>query len=157
MKKYTNGEFTGTYKECCKYLNASLPRNHVENWPDGPWEEVRTTVEPTLDQRREQKRQELKFERDSLIKSPINGVQVATSDDRENIEGSVSDWGILYGSLDEISWVLEDNTTTPLSKQDLEEIISLYKTRKRDAFAIYTQLLLQLNQSDSPEEIVWPE
>ena len=40
MKKYTNGDFTGTHRECCKYLNASLPRLHPENWPDGPWEEV---------------------------------------------------------------------------------------------------------------------
>ena len=154
--KYTNGEFTGTHRECCKHLNASLPRNHVENWPDGPWEEVNTTVELTLEQRRERKRQQLKMERAELIQSPIDGIQVATADDRENITGAVEDWSTLYGQLETIPWVLVDNTTRTVSKEDLEEVIAAYKIRKRDAFAIYAGLLDHLCESDDPESVEWP-
>jgi len=157
MRKYTNGEFTGTHKECCKYLNASLPRGHVENWPDGPWEEVNTVVELTLEQRRERKRQQLKIERTELIQSPIDGIQVATADDRENIAGAVEDWSTLYGQVESIPWVLVDNTTRHVSKEDLEEVIAAYKIRKRDAFAIYAGLLDHLCESDDPESVEWPE
>ncbi|QSR34752.1 hypothetical protein CFI10_07040 [Marinobacterium iners] len=38
--KFTNGKFTGTYNQCRDYLGASIPREHPENWPDGPWEVV---------------------------------------------------------------------------------------------------------------------
>ena len=157
MKKYTNGEFTGTHLECCKHLNASLPRGRVENWPDGPWEEVNATVELTLDQRRERKRQQLKIDRTELIQSPIDGIQVATADDRENISGAVEDWTTLYGQLETIGWILVDNTTRAVSKEDLEEVIAAYKIRKRDSFAIYAGLLDQLYESDDPESVEWPE
>ena len=155
--RYTNGEFTGTHKECCKYLNASLPRQYPENWPGGPWEEVDTTVELTLDQRRERKRQQLKMERTEIIQAPINGIQVATAEDRENIAGAVEDWSTLYGQLETIPWVLVDNTTRSVSREDLEEVIAAYKIRKRDSFAIYAGLLDQLYESDDPESVEWPE
>ena len=38
--QYTNQEFTGTHRQIQAHLGCSLPRNHAENWPDGPWEVV---------------------------------------------------------------------------------------------------------------------
>ncbi|QSR35541.1 hypothetical protein CFI10_11135 [Marinobacterium iners] len=44
--KYTNGTFTGTYNQCREHINASIPREHPENWPDGPWTVVE--LEPVI-------------------------------------------------------------------------------------------------------------
>ncbi|SEG14296.1 hypothetical protein [Marinobacterium lutimaris] len=64
MDQYKNEEFTGTFNQVRDiYLKGavSLPREHPENWPKGPWEKVTVenkplTVEQVLQLHQEQVR-----------------------------------------------------------------------------------------------------
>lgn len=38
--RYTNQTITGTRQQIQTSLGCSLPRNHTESWPEGPWEVV---------------------------------------------------------------------------------------------------------------------
>jgi hypothetical protein len=148
---YTNGTFTGTYNQCRDYLNASIPREHPENWPDGPWESVPYVApELTLEQRRERQRQILKMERIERVSAPINNVQVATPEDRENVQWAAS-------NVESADWIMADNTVQTMTAADLQAVISQYPLRKMELFGVYAGLLAQLAESNEPELIVWPE
>ena len=148
---YTNGTFTGTYNQVRDYLQASIPRNHPENWPNGPWEVVPYVApELTLEQRREHQRQALKQERIERASDPINNVQVATPEDRENVQWAAA-------NVDSIDWIMADNTVQTLTSADLNAVITQYPLRKMELFAVYTGLLKKLQTSDDPESVTWPE
>ena len=106
--------------------------------------------EPTLEQRRERQRQMLKMERIERVSAPINNVQVATPEDRENVQWAAS-------SVESIDWIMADNTIQTLTAADLQAVISQYPLRKMELFGVYAGLLAQLAESDEPELIVWPD
>ena len=152
--KFTNENFTGTYKQVSEeYFNNvhNLPFAHPEKWPDGPWVVVEPEpYVPTLEDRREQQRQLLKRERIERTSAPINNVQVATPEDRENVQWAAS-------NVESIDWIMADNTIQTLTAAELQSVISQYPLRKMELFAVYAGLLAQLAESDEPELIVWPD
>jgi len=149
--RYTNGIFTGNYKECSEYLNASLPKAALENWPDGPWTVVADSVELSLAQRKELKRRELRRARDIENSVALSNISVASVEDRENLSWAIDN----LGDEDVISWVMDDNTVEDLYKSDLQAVVDAYTLRKKASFEKYTGLLLQLETTEDPEAISW--
>lgn len=151
--KYTNIIFTGTYKQCCEYLNASLPMGHHENWPNGPWTKITPERKPLT---KEQRVEQLKLERTERENAPVYGVQVGTPTDRENVEGVYNDWELLYGESQYARFRMADNTWKNVTRGEMKSVIDAYKLRKRDLFAQYEQLLIRLETED-PDAVTWPE
>jgi hypothetical protein len=96
----------------------------------------------------------LKMVRDIKIAEPINNVQVGRFEDRENIKDVVRKWDTL-GNPATITWIMYDNTTAQLSKQDLIDIEDAYAGRQLQVFAEYQSLCEQLAVSDDPKSIIW--
>lgn len=84
-------------------------------------------------------RQKLKEERDAKIAAPIQGVQVASVEDRENIQGTIRKWETL-GNPPAIPWTMADNSVSLLTKDDLIAIEDAYTLRKAQAFQEYQAL-----------------
>jgi len=105
----------------------------------------------TLEQRREIKRIELKQRRIEIVSAPINNIQVAAVEDRDNIE-----WAAANAAMP-VQWIMADNTVQMLNADDFSAVIAEYPARKQAAFTVYADLLVQLQNSTEPELIEWPE
>ena len=79
----------------------------------------------------------IKAKREQSASEPINNVQVATLQDRENIQGSIEYFNILSQGKGTITWTMADNTEQELSLQDLQGVLDTYVIRKAQAFAEY--------------------
>ena len=79
----------------------------------------------------------IKTKREESIIEPINNIQVSTSQDRENIQGSIEYFEILSQGKMTIAWTMEDNTEQDLSLEDLKGALDAYIIRKAQAFAEY--------------------
>ena len=79
----------------------------------------------------------IKTKREETIIESINNIQVSTSQDRENIQGSIEYFDMLSQGKDTITWTMEDNTEQELSLQDLQGALDAYVVRKAQAFAEY--------------------
>jgi hypothetical protein len=64
--------------------------------------------------------------------------------------------GGTLGNPTTITWIMYDNTTAQLSKQDLIDIEDTYAIRQLQVFAEYQSLCEQLAISNDPESIIWP-
>lgn len=80
---------------------------------------------------------DIKVKREQSASEPINNVQVATLQDRENIQGSIEYFNILSQGKGTITWTIADNTEQELSLQDLQGVLDTYVIRKAQAFAEY--------------------
>ena len=80
---------------------------------------------------------DIKAKREQSASEPINNVQVATLQDRENIQGSIEYFDILSQGKGTITWTMADNTEQDLSLQDLQGVLDTYVIRKAQAFAEY--------------------
>ena len=80
---------------------------------------------------------DIKSKREESIVEPINNIQVATSQDRENMQGSIEYFDMLSQGKDTITWTMADNTEQELSLQDLQGVLYTYVIRKAQAFAEY--------------------
>lgn len=152
---YTNNTFTArNFREVQKlYPGVVMHRDHPENWPEGPWQWVEPEPQPVT---KEQRRSQLKWERDDRVSAPINNVQVGRTEDRENITGTLSNWELL-GLGESIDWIMADNTVQSLTQSDLQSVVDAYALRKLQLFGVYQGLLQQLETTDDPESIVWPD
>lgn len=111
--------------------------------------------EPTLNYFREQKRQELKAEREARTIAPINNVQVATQQDRERVEGSIKNWVMLDKNTDGTkNWIMADNTIQPLTKEQLQAVVDDYTVRVDQCFNAYGMAVYQLEQAQTVDEIL---
>ena len=79
----------------------------------------------------------IKIKREETIIESINNIQVATLQDRENIQGSIEYFDMLSQGKDTITWTMADNTEQDLSLQDLQGVLDTYVIRKAQAFAEY--------------------
>ena len=79
----------------------------------------------------------IKTKREKSIIKPINNIQVATLQDRENIQGSIEYFDMLSQGKGTITWTMADNTEQDLSLQDLQGVLDSYIIRKAQAFAEY--------------------
>ena len=112
------------------------------------------TPDTLLSERRTARRNQLKTERNERIAEPINGVQVATVEDRENIQGAIQNWQAL-GSPDAINWTMADNSVSALTQQQLIDVATAYTQRKAQIFQQYQGLCAELETSDDPASVVW--
>jgi hypothetical protein len=149
MNRYKHTE-TGEIKTHQQWQNALNCSFHPDRLPEFLIVPQYIAPEPTLEQRRERQRQVLKQDRIERVSAPINNVQVATPEDRENVEWAAS-------NVESIDWIMADNTIQTLTAADLQAVISQYPLRKMDLFSVYAGLLTQLAESDEPELIVWPD
>lgn len=114
---------------------------------------MKDTADVDMGALREHKREQLKQERDELTYLPINNVQVGRIEDRENIQGTIAGWDTL-GLGATINWIMFDNTVKALSKADLEAIYVDYGLRKAQCFNLYEQIITQLNEAQTIEDIM---
>ena len=142
----------GTAKQGYEIPKTNKMYSVVEDWlKDNDWADF--PAEPVLKGKREIQRGALQAARDSETRASINGFQVSRTEDRENIKDAVTNWDLV--GVESIDWVLEDNTTKPVNKSDLEAIVQEYATRKLNAFNKYNQLNASLLDSTDPESITW--
>ena len=80
---------------------------------------------------------DIKAKREQSASDPINNIQVATLQDRENIQGSIEYFDMLSQGKGTITWTMADNTEQELSLQDLQGVLDAYIIRKAQAFAEY--------------------
>jgi hypothetical protein len=149
MNRYKHTE-TGEIKSHRDWQNELGMSFHADRLPEFLIVPQYTAPELTLEQRRERQRQMLKMERIERVSAPINNVQVATPEDRENVQWAAS-------NVESTDWIMADNTIQTLTAADLQAVISQYPLRKMELFDVYAGLLAQLAESDEPELIVWPD
>ena len=80
---------------------------------------------------------DIKAKREQSASEPINNIQVAALQDRENIQGSIEYFDMLYQGKGTITWTMADNTEQDLSLKDLQGVLDSYIIRKAQAFAEY--------------------
>src|SRR5690554_855394 len=148
MNRYQHTD-TGEIKTHRYWQNELGMSFHADRLPDFLIVPQYTAPEPTLEQRRERQRQMLKMERIERVSAPINNVQVATPEDRENVQWAAS-------NVESVDWIMADNTVQMLTAADLQAVISQYPLRKMELFGVYADLLRQLETTDDPESVVWP-
>jgi len=153
--KFTNGIFTGTHSECSTELNALLPINCPENWPDGPWTVYLPVAPPlSLETQRILRREVLKNERDERIYDDIDGFQVRTTVDRDRLKRTVEKWDQNV-TTEQVSWILEDNSSRMVSKEDLVEVLDIFDQREMVTFYEYQVLLAELETTTDPDSVKW--
>ena len=124
-------------------VNQSTPTKFSKT-KDGEIEVVNgiPTINQTLEylplyQCKETALSDIKVKREQSASEPINNVQVATLQDRENIQGSIEYFDILSQGKGTITWTMADNTEQELSLQDLQGVLDTHVIRKAQAFAEY--------------------
>lgn len=129
MKVFTNGKFEGSYRQVRDVYfenRHELPRNHPENWPDGPWTAVEP--EPAPPPTPEQIRAELQRERER--DAALDRMTHAFADGRV-IQCRPRDEQPMRAAIDRMQrtgvathpWILSDNSHSEVSVADLEEAI----------------------------------
>lgn len=109
--KYKNHKFEGTYREVRDHLNASIPRNHPENWPDGPWEIVEPTPYiPSTDQLISQAKRKALY-----ASTTLNGMSIKTDEATMSRLNGAAVSVLLDSSYEIPNWELEDNSTITLT------------------------------------------
>ena len=79
----------------------------------------------------------IKTKREESICEPINNIQVATLQDRENMQGSIEYFEILSQGKGVITWTMNDNREQDLTVEDLKDALDAYVIRKAQIFAEY--------------------
>ena len=80
---------------------------------------------------------DIKAKREQSASEPINNIQVATLQDRENIQGSIEYFEILSQGKGMITWTMADNIEQDLSLEELKGALDSYVIRKAQIFAEY--------------------
>ena len=95
----------------------------------------------------------IKTKREESIIEPINNIQVATLQDRDNIQGSIEYFELLSQGKGTITWTMDDNTEQDLSLKDLKGALDAYVIRKAQSFAEYQTKKQLIENSETAEEI----
>lgn len=95
----------------------------------------------------------IKQQREDSIIEPINNVQVAKLEDRENIQGSIEYFNTLVQKGTTITWTMADNTEQDLSLEDLQGALDVYVTRKAQIFAEYQNKKQLIDNCTTVEEL----
>lgn len=89
-------------------------------------------------------RERLKAERNEIITAPINNFQVATPEDRENIQGYLQ-----FEVADPIEWTMADNTFQLVYVSDLQTVLNTYVQRKMLAYEAYANACRALDEAST--------
>ena len=96
--------------------------------------------------------EKLKQDRDAVIISPIDGVDVSTERSREDLKGAYDYFDyIATGGF--IPWTLADNTIRKLNKEAIWGVITEFVKRKGTVFTKYQALRSVIESADS-EDII---
>lgn len=137
------------YTKCADWCNA-----HSATIIDqGEYWEVVALPEPTLEEVKEKKTNELKQARDNAEVQPIeyNGDRYDYDDKaRERISAAIV---ALDGTSLTLSWTTADNTEATVSADDLKAIIRAVATRSNELHVKYRQLKEQVEQIATVEEV----
>ena len=99
----------------------------------------------------------IKTKREESIAEPINNIQVATLQDRENIQGTIEYFDILSQGRGTITWTMNNNVEQDLTLQDLQGTLDTYVVRKAMAFVEYQtkkQLIENVATAEELEAII---
>ena len=95
----------------------------------------------------------IKTKREESIIEPINNIQVATLQDRDNIQGSIEYFELLSQGKGTIAWTMANNIEQDLSLEDLKGALDAYVIRKAQSFAEYQTKKQLIENSETAEEI----
>lgn len=95
----------------------------------------------------------IKQQREESIVEPINNVQVAKLEDRENIQGAIQYFDTLSQGGTTIKWTMADNTEADLTLQYLQNVLDSYVFRKGQVFATYQIDKARIENCTTVEEI----
>ena len=95
----------------------------------------------------------IKTKREESIIEPINNIQVATLQDRENIQGSIDYFETLSQGKGTIAWTMNDNREQDLSLEDLKGALDAYVIRKSQSFTEYQTKKQLIENATTAEEI----
>ena len=107
----------------------------------------------SLDECKEIAREKAKAIREETIIAPINNVQVATLQDRENIQGSIEHFEMLSQGKGTIVWTMVDNTEQELTLDELQGALDAYVIRKAQVFAEYQSKKQAIENCITAEEL----
>lgn len=150
--KYTNNTFTGTYNQCRDYLNASIPRDHPENWPDGPWEVVENPpYTPSTDQLISQAKRKALYAGTSVQGLSINTDETTMS----RLNGAAL--SVLLDSSYEIpNWELPDNSTITLTGQQILAAATAVRDHVQACYDRTAALRAMENPTEADINSRWP-
>ena len=95
----------------------------------------------------------IKTKREESIIEPINNIQVATLQDRGNIQGSIEYFELLSQGKGTIAWTMANNIEQDLSLEDLKGALDAYVIRKSQSFAEYQTKKQLIENATTVEEI----
>ena len=95
----------------------------------------------------------IKTKREESIVEPINNVQVATLQDRDNIQGSIEYFEVLSQGKGTITWTMNDNREQDLTLEDLKDVLDSYVIRKAQSFVEYQTKKELIENAETVEEI----
>ena len=95
----------------------------------------------------------IKTKREESITEPINNIQVATSQDRENMQGSIEYFEILSQGNGRITWTMNDNREQDLTVEELKGALDAYVIRKAQIFVEYQTKKQLIENAETAEEI----
>ena len=95
----------------------------------------------------------IKTKREESSVEPINNIQVATLQDRENMQGSIEYFEILSQGNSRITWTMNDNREQDLTVEDLKDALDAYIIRKAQIFVEYQTKKQLIENAETAEEI----
>ena len=95
----------------------------------------------------------IKTKREESTVEPINNIQVATLQDRENMQGSIEYFEILSQGNGRITWTMNDNREQDLTVEDLKDALDAYIIRKAQIFVEYQTKKQLIENAETAEEI----
>ena len=95
----------------------------------------------------------IKTKREESTVEPINNIQVATLQDRENMQGSIEYFEILSQGNGKITWTMNDNREQDLTVEDLKDALDAYIIRKAQIFVEYQTKKQLIENAETAEEI----
>ena len=96
----------------------------------------------------------IKTKREEAITEPINNIQVATLQDRENIQDSIEYFELLSQGKGTITWTMANNMEQDLSLEDLKGALDTYVVRKAQAFAEYQTKKQLIENATTVEQVL---
>ena len=95
----------------------------------------------------------IKTKREESTVEPINNIQVATLQDRENMQGSIEYFEILSQGNGRITWTMNDNREQDLTVEDLKDALDAYVIRKAQICVEYQTKKQLIENAETAEEI----
>ena len=134
-----------------QYLNGII--SLISDWETKKVELEAEKLAIELPQKKEQKRIEAKQKREGNISAVLNNFDVATLQDRENIQGSITYFNTLSQGQDFIVWHMADNTQYNATLTDLQGVLDAFVLRKAQEFIAYQSILVQIELCTTLQEV----